>query len=373
MGLKLRIFSLATESEQHNTEDITFDKDEISVGRHATNDVVLPQAEISSSHARFYVDQTNGSAPSVYVVDVGSKNGTFIGNKRLPVQSPQVLQDRQRVLIGNFLIRAVYEDVTASSTYTEEEARTIITQETTAESKDAVASEPCADLPPDDELLKLLAQAPVEHFYEVADEDTGQILAAESSASPLSVEDIAAKKQEPVANDLVKTASEPLTPCSTSAASGEKVTVQHSFSAIRLFPVKGRVLLKGQGLADVELTCSFGTSKTDIDGNFLFADIEEDTPFEIRPQKEGFIFRPELLAGQSTEQLELNFTAVPLITVQGVIMYHGQALDGVEIDGGPLGKTVSGADGSYCFHNVPEGTEYSITPSKPGYRFAPQK
>lgn len=52
----------------------------MTVGRDATADIVLPHPTISKAHARVQVIE-----PAVVrVVDAGSRNGTYVGNERLP-------------------------------------------------------------------------------------------------------------------------------------------------------------------------------------------------------------------------------------------------------------------------------------------------
>jgi hypothetical protein len=52
----------------------------MTVGRDATANVVLPHPTVSKLHARVQL-----TAPGVVrVVDAGSRNGTFVGNERIP-------------------------------------------------------------------------------------------------------------------------------------------------------------------------------------------------------------------------------------------------------------------------------------------------
>lgn len=68
-------------------------KDEISIGRDPSNDIVINDAEVSRKHARLLV-QDEGYA----LEDLGSTNGTFINGLRLA--APLVLQPGDMILLG---------------------------------------------------------------------------------------------------------------------------------------------------------------------------------------------------------------------------------------------------------------------------------
>lgn len=68
----------------------------VVVGRHPTmSTVVFDHAEISRSHARFYV-----SGGVVYVEDLDSKNRTLINGRELAPHSPEVIKDGDEVAFG---------------------------------------------------------------------------------------------------------------------------------------------------------------------------------------------------------------------------------------------------------------------------------
>lgn len=75
-----------------------FSKPEVSVGRNASNDVVLPESGVSSSHAKVIV-----TGATLTILDLDSTNGTFVNEE--PLRGPRVIHDADEVQIGEFLLR----------------------------------------------------------------------------------------------------------------------------------------------------------------------------------------------------------------------------------------------------------------------------
>ena len=74
--------------------------DPIWVGREEKNDVVVPDASVSSVHAYFQVDKSGAYS----IQDLGSRNGTFIDNDRVPSkdEGPAVeLKSSVRIRFGS--------------------------------------------------------------------------------------------------------------------------------------------------------------------------------------------------------------------------------------------------------------------------------
>jgi hypothetical protein len=76
---------------------LTFASDEVTFGRVAGNEVVLPAGNISKRHARVVLRDGK-----VIVVDLKTTNGTFVNGER--ISSPRVLNDLDTVGIGPFVI-----------------------------------------------------------------------------------------------------------------------------------------------------------------------------------------------------------------------------------------------------------------------------
>ncbi len=92
-----------------------FEKDEITIGRSPKNDLVLAEREVSGSHAR--IVQKNGVGPSdLFIVDLGSSNGTFVETTRLAPNLEIKVNKNTRVIIGGFLLIANIDQSDATET-----------------------------------------------------------------------------------------------------------------------------------------------------------------------------------------------------------------------------------------------------------------
>ena len=70
--------------------------------------------------------------------------------------------------------------------------------------------------------------------------------------------------------------------------------------------------------------------------------------------------------------VDIDFSALRLVTLSGTVRYKGKPLSGVDIDGGPLGRAQTGTDGRFSFTEVLEGTEYKLRVQKKGFSFTPR-
>ena len=84
-------------------KDFELSKNEITIGRDISNDIVINDAEVSRHHARL-ISQSGG-----YVVeDTGSTNGTFVNGQRL--MGPHMLRPGETIFLGENISLA-YEPV----------------------------------------------------------------------------------------------------------------------------------------------------------------------------------------------------------------------------------------------------------------------
>lgn len=79
-------------------------KEELSIGRDISNDIVINDAEVSRHHSRLYMQ-----AGGFVLEDTGSTNGTFVNGQRL--MGPHLLRPGEMILLGEniSLIFEAYE------------------------------------------------------------------------------------------------------------------------------------------------------------------------------------------------------------------------------------------------------------------------
>ncbi len=77
---------------------LTFEKDEITIGRVSGNDIVLAKGNVSKRHSRL----TAKPGGQIEVADLKSTNGTYVNGRKIAV--PTTLSGNDRVYVGDFLI-----------------------------------------------------------------------------------------------------------------------------------------------------------------------------------------------------------------------------------------------------------------------------
>ncbi len=87
-------------------QEVTLGKASTTVGRAPDNDIAIDLPVVSGHHLRLdTVDE--GTAIRVSVVDLGSRNGTFIGGRRLEPQMPQSLEPGDVIHLGDRIGRSI--------------------------------------------------------------------------------------------------------------------------------------------------------------------------------------------------------------------------------------------------------------------------
>jgi hypothetical protein len=80
-------------------------QEQISIGRTRNNDIHLPYADISKYHA-YFVPTQGGYA----LADAGSKNGTFVDERRLVPRTPEAVEDETVIRFGPYSVRYLSTD-----------------------------------------------------------------------------------------------------------------------------------------------------------------------------------------------------------------------------------------------------------------------
>ena len=95
----------------------TYFKDEVTIGRNASNDLVLASPDVSSKHAKFIQRNDESGRPSLFIIDLGSSNGTFIEEQKLPPKEERKLNGKERIVLGSFLLTATILDAEATGAF----------------------------------------------------------------------------------------------------------------------------------------------------------------------------------------------------------------------------------------------------------------
>ena len=88
---------IAITGKDGQTRKLTFDSQDITVGRAEDNDVCLPRGNVSKKHIRIAVEDGN-----VFVLDLKSRNGTFVNGRRLSL--PQPISAADEIAVGDFIL-----------------------------------------------------------------------------------------------------------------------------------------------------------------------------------------------------------------------------------------------------------------------------
>ncbi len=87
-------------------QEVTLSRMVTTLGRAADNDIVLALPIVSSHHLRLEtVDE--GSSYRVNIIDLGSRNGTFVGGRRVAPNTPQPLEPGDVVTLGDRAGRSI--------------------------------------------------------------------------------------------------------------------------------------------------------------------------------------------------------------------------------------------------------------------------
>lgn len=104
------MFSILISEKGGETKRMEFDRPEITIGRVAGNDIVLPRNNISKRHSRIVFKDGK-----FIVVDLKSTNGTFVNGRK--ITGPLVVKGSDKIYVGDFIV-TIEEGTGASSSST---------------------------------------------------------------------------------------------------------------------------------------------------------------------------------------------------------------------------------------------------------------
>lgn len=420
MSIELTIVSLDFDAKGY-PKKLEFSKDTVVLGSGYGSDAVIENEGVEDRHVKFIVDNVNGS-PAIRVMDLGSADGTFVGKSLLEPGEERTLEASDRIKIGSFLIRPAFKkaavekvakvverevkietkkiDLTAVTKKSDPLAEYLIESEEEAQ-KSAMQQTKSDILRPVSLHKKLLSENKIEETkVSVNSNEPNFILKESRTERPR--EDVRRKRKQKLLLPLK--ASEPSkktsqislvgnlrkekelkedkakeklidkkTEAGTSILSGtliENVNLSFDFKAKKVFQLSGCIKHKGAPVVGAEVSGgSFGSSTTNKKGWYTFEGIPEGTKLKLSAKKEGFIFTFDKDHFAIDSDRKVDAKATKLLTLSGCIQRDGKPVEGVEVDGGSLGKVLTGKDGKYSFDNIPEGTEYSLSASKDGFIF----
>ncbi len=84
---------------------IILDKDEITIGRGISNEIVIDSNSVSRNHAIIYKKQTYDNFTKVYIKDLNSTNGTYVKDRQVPPNRGVELTDGVTIKVGSTIYK----------------------------------------------------------------------------------------------------------------------------------------------------------------------------------------------------------------------------------------------------------------------------
>jgi len=92
------MLNLSLTEKGGTTNELSFDKSEVTIGRVRGNDIVLPKGNVSKHHCRIVL-----SGDDMVIEDLRSTNGTYVNGRK--IASPTVVSLSDKIFVGDFIIR----------------------------------------------------------------------------------------------------------------------------------------------------------------------------------------------------------------------------------------------------------------------------
>lgn len=91
------MFFITMAEKGGDTQELLFEKPEVTIGRLAGNDIVLNKGNVSKYHTKLVLKDGK-----YIVVDLKSTNGTFVNGKK--IAAPQVVKPTDKIYIGDYIL-----------------------------------------------------------------------------------------------------------------------------------------------------------------------------------------------------------------------------------------------------------------------------
>jgi pilus assembly protein CpaF len=91
------MFYITMAEKGGETQELLFDKPEVTIGRLAGNDIVLNKGNVSKYHSKLVLKDGK-----YIVVDLKSTNGTYVNGKK--ITAPQVVKPSDKIYIGDYIL-----------------------------------------------------------------------------------------------------------------------------------------------------------------------------------------------------------------------------------------------------------------------------
>ncbi|MFZ5440535.1 MAG: FHA domain-containing protein, partial [Myxococcota bacterium] len=91
------MFLITLAEKGGDAQELFFDKEEVTIGRLAGNDIVLNKGNVSKYHSKIVLKDGK-----YIVVDLKSTNGTFVNGKK--ITGPLVVRPSDKIYVGDYII-----------------------------------------------------------------------------------------------------------------------------------------------------------------------------------------------------------------------------------------------------------------------------
>jgi pilus assembly protein CpaF len=109
------MFFITLAERNGSSQQLEFDKNEVTIGRLNGNDIVLAKGNVSKYHSRIVLKDGK-----FIIVDMKSTNGTYVNGKK--IAAPQVIRPTDKIYIGDYIINVAGKDQEASDSDASEPA-----------------------------------------------------------------------------------------------------------------------------------------------------------------------------------------------------------------------------------------------------------